>query len=265
MGESRLMSFFRFAVLGDPIAQSRSPELHRAMLAISGLEGEYTRVRADEQILKAEVARMRQGGWHGLNVTMPLKPAAAGLADSTSPQARRSGSVNTLALVDGAIHGESTDATAVHELLDSGRFDERAAILVLGSGGAAAAVLSALDERELVYVAARRPERAIELTERLGGVNIEWDTAVAGALVINTTPLGMHGESLPGDVLDVASGLIDLPYGESDTPAVTMARQRELEVADGHEFLLRQAIASFRLWTGAEVAYPTLVSAVRKG
>jgi shikimate dehydrogenase len=259
------MSFFKFAVLGDPIAHSRSPDLHRAMLEISGLEGEYTRVRADEQILETEIARMRRGAWHGLNVTMPLKAAAVRLADSTSPQARRSGSVNTLLVVNGAIHGESTDATAVHELLDSGRFDERTAILVLGSGGAAAAVLSVLGDREPVYVAARRPERAAELAERLGGASIEWGTAVAGALVVNATPLGMHGESLPGDVLDVASGLIDLPYGDVDTPAVATARQRETEVADGHEFLLRQAIASFRLWTGAEVAYQALVSALRKG
>lgn len=259
------MTFYRFAVLGDPIAHSRSPELHRAMLQISGLEGEYTRVRADEQILEDELARMRQGAWHGLNVTMPLKTAAARLADSTSPQARRSGSANTLVLVDGDIHGESTDATAVHELLDSGRFDDRTAILVLGSGGAAAAVLSAIDDREPVYLAARRPEKAAELTERLGGANIEWGTAVAGALVVNTTPLGMHGESLPGGILDVASGLIDLPYRGVDTPAVATARRRATKVADGHEFLLRQAIASFRLWTGAEVAYPALLSALRKG
>ena len=259
------MSFFRFAVLGDPIAHSRSPELHRAMLEISGLEGEYTRVRADSQILEAELVRMRQGAWHGLNVTMPLKAAAARLADSTSPEAEKSGSVNTLVVVDGAIHGESTDTTAVHELLDSGRFDSRTSVLVLGSGGAAAAVLSALDDREPVYVAARRPERAAELARRLRGANIEWGTAVAGALVVNTTPLGMEGESLPGDVLDVASGLIDLPYGDVETPAVATARQRGTEVADGHEFLLKQAIASFRLWTGAEVAYPALISALRKG
>jgi shikimate dehydrogenase len=259
------MSFYMFAVLGDPIAHSRSPELHRAMLEISGLEGEYTRVRADEQILEAELARMRQGAWHGLNITMPLKAAAARLADSTSPQARRAGSVNTLVPADGAIHGESTDATAIHELLDSGRFDDRTAILVLGSGGAAAAVLSAIDDREPVYVAARRPERAEELTQRLGGANIAWGTAVAGALVVNTTPLGMHGEALPGDVLDAASGLIDLPYRDGETPAIVTARRRDMEAADGHEFLLRQAIASFRLWTGAEVTYPALVHSLRKG
>ncbi len=259
------MTLYRFAVLGDPIEHSRSPELHRALLDIAGLEGEYTRVRADERVLEAEIERMRQGWWDGLNVTMPLKVSAARLADSTSPQAARSNSVNTLTRIESGIHGESTDATALRELVDSGRFEDRTSILVLGSGGAAAATLSALEDREPVYVAARRSASAVDLTGRLGGEVVAWGSAVAGALVVNTTPLGMHGESLPADIVEVASGLIDLPYGDGETPAVKTARRRQIEMADGHEFLSRQAIASFRLWTGLNVAHQELVETLRKG
>lgn len=259
------MISYKFAVLGDPIEHSRSPELHHAMLDITGLAGEYTRIRANERVLEVEIERMRQGWWNGLNVTMPLKASAARLADSTSTQAARSNSVNTLTHIESGIHGESTDATAFRELIDSGRFDDRTSILVLGSGGAAAASLSALDDQETVYLAARRSVAADELTGRLGGEVVAWGTAVAGALVVNTTPLGMHGETLPPGVLEVASGLIDLPYGDGETPAVVTARRRQTDVADGHEFLLRQAIASFRLWTGLNVEHHELMENLRKG
>lgn len=235
------------------------------MLDISGLEGEYVRIRADRATLEREVERLREGSWDGLNITMPLKAAAATLADSMSLRARRSGSVNTLMRDESGIYGESTDATVFDDLVRSGRFGSRAAVLVLGAGGSAAAALSALGTDEHVYLAARDPQRAGELASRLGGEVIAWGTAVAGALVINSTPVGMAGETLPAGVLEVASGLIDLPYGDLATPAVERARAtHRTEVVDGHEFLLRQAMASFRLWTGIQVDYTALEKAVRK-
>lgn len=219
------------------------------MLDLAGLEGEYLRVRADDQVLEQAVADLRSGAWDGLNITMPLKGAAARLADSLSPQARLSGSVNTLVRSGGDIHGESTDCTAFNELF-TGPFSSMESILVLGSGGAAAAALAARPAQSNVYVAARSVSKAEALVERLGGDVCSWGAAVAGALVINTTPLGMAGEPLPESVLEVAAGLIDLPYGEETTPAIRVASDRGIRYTDGREFLLRQAIASFTLWTG---------------
>lgn len=233
------------------------------MLALAGLDGEYLKVRTDPAAFPDELERLKKGEWSGLNVTMPLKGSAAELADSLSPRAERAGSVNTLVRLDAGVHGESTDITAFDELVNSGRFDERSSILVLGSGGAAAAALSALDTTETTYIAARRPGRAEALSARLGGEMVSWGTGVAGALVINSTPLGMHGETLPGGVLEAASGIIDLPYGGTATPAIEQAREGDLPSADGHEFLLRQAIASFRLWTGVEIDRVHLESRLR--
>ncbi|HUG32279.1 MAG TPA: hypothetical protein VMM14_05240 [Acidimicrobiia bacterium] len=259
------MRRYELAVLGDPIAHSRSPQIHRAMLGLSELEGEYVKIRANRATLESEVERLREGSWDGLNVTMPLKADAARLADSLSPRARRSGSVNTLMRDESGIYGESTDATVFADLVGSGRFDPRAAVLVLGTGGSAAAALSALGTEEHVYLAARDSQRADELASKLGGEVIAWGTAVAGALVINGTPLGMAGETLPEGLLEVASGLIDLPYGDLVTPAVERTRAtHRIEVVDGHEFLLRQAMASFRLWTGVQVEYAALERALRK-
>ncbi len=258
------MAGYRFAVLGDPIDHSRSPKIHRVLLRLAGLEGEYLAVRADEYRLRSEIAALRSGRWNGLNITMPLKTAAVERADSLSGPASRAGSVNTLCREGGAVVGHSTDSSAMSELLGDDRFAGTGSILVLGAGGSAAAVLAALNRRPHVYVSSRRPSQAEELTRRLGGKVQEWEAAVDGSLVVNTTPLGMAGDALPEPVLKGARGLIDLPYGAEPTPAVLDCQQMGIPVADGHEFLLRQAIESFSLWTGAHLEFEVVSSELRK-
>lgn len=259
-----LTAAVRLAVLGDPVEHSRSPELHSAMLSLAGLEGEYLKIRADTAVLEKTVSEMRTGRWAGLNITMPLKAEAARLADSLSPVASRSSSVNTLAFSDDAVHGDSTDSTAFQELMADDRFAGMTSVLVLGAGGAAAALLAVMPEGSHVYLQARRSDQAEHLSARHRGDVVSWGTAVAGALVVNTTPIGMKGDALPEGVLEVASGLIDLPYGPGQTPAVAYATSRGIPRADGHEFLLRQAIASFALWTGVETDLDALRAALRK-
>jgi len=252
------MARYRFALVGDPVAHSRSPAIHHALLELFGLEGDYTAIRADVAVLGQVVDQLAEGKWSGLNVTMPLKTAAALRADVLSPYAARSGSVNTLVMGDSMIKGHSTDSTTFDELTTSPGFEDVDPVLILGAGGSAAAALAALATgHRHIHVAARRSDQSDSLTGRLGGDQLPWDTPVAGALVINTTPIGMHGERLPSAVMGAASGLIDLPYGSRPTPAVHLAREMGLPVVDGHEFLLRQALASFRLWTGVALEYAT--------
>lgn len=257
------MAYYRLAVLGDPVEHSRSPQLHTTMLWLAGLQGEYQRVRADEQVLREAIGSMRHGEWDGLNITMPLKETAARLADTLTPLAERAGSVNTLIPSGSEVVGDTTDTTAFRLLIDSVRFAGRSSLLVLGAGGSAAAALAALEDTSNTYVASRRIASAEELTTRLGGEVVSWGTAVAGALVINTTPLGMSGEKLPEGIVETASGLIDLPYATAPTPAIHLADGNGIPRADGHEFLLRQAIVSFRLWTGVQVDYDAVTAALR--
>ena len=257
------MVHYRLAVLGDPVDHSRSPTLHTAMLRLAGLDGEYLRVRADAETLRRAIDSLRGGEWHGLNVTMPLKADAARMADSLSPTAADSGSVNTLVRSDAGVTGHSTDCSAFEELLASERFREVDSVLVLGAGGSSAAALAAIPADKTVYVSARRISAAEATAARLGGNIVPWATAGPGALMINATPLGMSGELLPDGLLAVAAGLVDLPYGSEPTPAVTDARSSGIPVADGHEFLLRQAMHSFRLWTGVAIDFAGLSQAVR--
>lgn len=260
----RTVTYYRLALLGDPVDHSRSPEIQGAMLDVAGLDGEYKVIRADEQVLQDTVQALRSGDWQGLNVTMPLKGAAARAADRLTPQASTGESVNTLTIDSGEVLGHSTDADAFVQLVSSDRFPPDAPLLVLGAGGSAAAALAALGASHVIYMAARRPVSAETLIGRFGGQAVAWGTPVPGAILINCTPLGMHGESLPGPVLDAAVGLIDLPYGPEDTPAIVQSRASGIAAADGHEFLLRQAIASFAMWTGVDLPLASVAERLRK-
>jgi shikimate dehydrogenase len=254
-----------FAVLGHPIGHSRSPAIHNAAMRHMGIEGDYGARRAGPEELRRAVDEIRSGSLDGINVTMPLKEEAFRLSEVLSPEAAKSGSVNTMRPGAGTVEGHSTDVVAARAAVADDRFEPVAPILVLGSGGAAAAALVGVAGRS-VYVSARHLDRAAAMTDRVGvGAGmVRFGTGVAGALVINATPLGMNGESLPGEVLAVASGVIDFVYGEAPTPTVSAAEARGLPVMDGIEFLVLQAAGSFEWWTGLPAPFEVMSQAARK-
>lgn len=230
-----------------------------------GIEGEYEARRAGPGELRAAIVEMQAGDLDGINVTMPLKAEAASAADSLTYEASRSGSVNTMRFRDGAIQGHSTDVLATARALSDPRFDGSAPVLVLGAGGAAAAALAGSQGR-VVYLSARQQDRAAALAFRLEvdvGI-VSYPTPVAGAVLINATPLGMRGEVLPDGMVGAASGLIDLVYGDQPSPAVSAAEALGKPVLDGVEFLVLQAAASFEWWTGRSAPVDAMLWAARK-
>lgn len=256
----------RLAVLGDPIEHSRSPAIHNAAMLHLGIDGTYEARRAGRAELAAAVTELRDGGLDGMNITMPLKGEAASMAETLTAEASMSGSVNTLRHRAGAVEGHSTDVIASRMAFSDERFDASAPVLILGSGGAAAAALVGAPDR-ILFVAARDRDRAAALLARVGaeaGV-VRFGAGVAGALVVNATPIGMGGESLPPEVTGPASGIIDLAYGaEEETRTVSEARRSGLPVMDGVEFLVLQAAASFEWWTGLSAPVGVMLRAARK-
>jgi len=230
-----------------------------------GIEGSYEARRAGVAELEHAIEELRSGALDGMNITMPLKGAANRAAESLTAEARTSKSVNTLRVRDGSLEGHSTDVVASVEALADPRFDPGIPVLILGAGGAAAAVLAAAAART-TYVAARDPQRAAAVAElaRPPSAVVPFGTAVAGALVVNATPLGMNGESLPANVVDVASGVVDLAYGDDPTPVVRRAEETGLAVMDGVEFLALQAAAAFEWWTGTPAPRDVMFEAARK-
>lgn len=243
----------KLAVLGDPVSHSRSPAIHNAALAATGLPGTYEARQVDEQGVRAAFEEVRNGTLTGFNVTMPFKRLAAELCDRLDEDASAAGSVNTVTMVDGVAWGFSTDIGGIQDAW--GSLPTTGPILVLGAGGAAAAACVALRHRP-TYVAGRRFGAGLELAARLAGnldmdiAEVHWGVPVVGSAVVNCTPIGMQGEVLPDDVLAAASGLFDMAYGPAVTPAVEAVRGMGLPAVEGLDLLVSQAARSFRIWTG---------------
>ena len=250
-------------MLGDPLSHSRSPAIHRAALELAGISGVYTALRTTSAQLGKRLASLKAGQYNGFNLTMPLKERSVGLVDELTCEAAQSGSVNTVRLCEGNLQGHSTDVSAFETLLSQPRFSELP-MFVLGSGGSARAALQAANHT-LTYLSARSDERADNL-RRSWGPPVEvvpWGTPVAGAVVVNCTPVGMDGERLPTGVVEAGAGLIDLPYGRGVTPAAATAHRLGIPLCDGYEFLALQAAYSFTWWTGTRVDFRPLADVAR--
>lgn len=249
-------------MFGDPVAHSLSPAIHGAAFLALGLDAEYRAVQADVGVLEEAFERLRNGELSGFNVTMPLKGAAARMVDALGPDTGSGHSVNTVAYESGTTTGYSTDITAMRSLLD-GYWPGVGSLYVLGSGGAAWAAADASSDR-VVYVGARDAGKAARLVDGHPDASVvPWGVPVAGAVVVNATPLGMRGEALPDGIVDAAAGLIDLPYGPVPTPAAAEAARLGLPLVDGVEFLVAQAADSLRIWIGEKPPITAMLRAAR--
>jgi shikimate dehydrogenase len=266
----------RLAVLGQPIAHSRSPAIHNAAFAALGMAGEwsYEAIEVAPEDFEARVRAIAADGFVGANVTVPHKGAALEVADSHSEVAREIGAANTLSFEGGSIRADNTDAEGFMAALPGSAAGRRA--LVLGAGGAARAVVWALlREGAEVSIWNRTEERAAALAADLGGTMLkssgEWRVARHWDLIVNSTSVGLHGEDpfselpLQRDSLGAGQTVVDLVYGDAETALITAAREAGAEVVDGLEVLVGQGAASFRLWTGAEPPLDAMREAARAG
>lgn len=253
-------------VLGWPVAHSRSPQLHGHWLQRYGLDGAYVPLAVAPGDLERAVQALPRLGFRGFNVTVPHKEAVAGLVDQIDPAARRIGAVNTVvADDDGRLRGSNTDGFGFIEAMRDRLpgWQPSGAVVVLGAGGAARAVVAALQDCGAVQIrlANRSPQRSEALIADLGGTieTVDWAqraAALAGAvLVVNTTTLGMTGQ--PPLDLDLAelgpeAAVFDIVYTPLETPLLQSARRRGLQAVDGLGMLLHQARPGFRAWFGVD-------------
>ena len=208
---------------------------------------------------------LRNGDLNGVSVTMPHKDNAFVAVDIRSDVANQSEAVNTIIVRDGdQLYGTNTDVAGVIHALRAMSIGEKAPMLVLGAGGAARAAVVA-GAGHPMFVSARRTEEAEDVLARTSveGTVVPWGEGVAGAVVVNATPLGMKGESLPPGPLAVGSALLDMTYGSTETPACQYFGTEGLPHADGLEMLLGQAVEAFELFTGLSAPMTVLREAAR--
>jgi shikimate dehydrogenase len=252
-------------VIGNPIAHSRSPHLHGHWLRVYGIEGYYVPLHVQGQDLAEVFRSLPKIGFKGVNVTLPYKERALELADRVSDRAALIGAANTITFQpDGAIHADNTDGYGFIENLKAGAAGwspRTGPTVVLGAGGAARAVLSALLEAGApeIRLANRTRVKAETLRNDFGPrvSVIDWHR-VAEELedvdtLVNTTSLGMTGQaelSLSLDKLPKSAVVNDIVYRPLITPLLGAAMARGNTIVDGLGMLLHQAAPGFERWFG---------------
>jgi shikimate dehydrogenase len=266
-----------YAVVGNPIAHSKSPVIHAQLARQAKQKIHYGRIEAE----LGEFARVAQSffaaGGKGLNVTVPFKLDAQVFAGELTPRAQLAGAVNTLYIQDGSIFGDNTDgAGLVRDLLAQGILIQGARILLLGSGGAARGVLGPLLEQspEQLSIANRSSEKANDLVQIFGdfaksrSVNLASITfnsledpktaSLPFDLVINATAAGLTDQSplstaAAHHIFIPSSFAYDMVYGKTTT-FMQQALQRGARVSDGLGMLVEQAADAFLIWRGANLS-----------
>ncbi|MBI5439081.1 MAG: shikimate dehydrogenase [Nitrosomonadales bacterium] len=258
----------KYAVIGNPIAHSKSPLIHRMFAGQAGQDISYEAVPAPLDGFAATVERLREEGYKGCNVTVPFKLEASNLASYLTPEALEANSANTLTFKDGAIIANNTDgAGLVRDIeLNLGVPLQGKRVLLMGAGGAARGVLVPLvfAKVQRLVIANRTLGNAQEMLlhgqrfhEDLPGMEIAAKTYAELRdeqfdVVINATSTGLTDEMLPLPDTIFAPGTLayDMMYGR-ETPFMKFAREQGAAiVSDGLGMLVEQAAESFYIWRG---------------
>ncbi|RZI41678.1 shikimate dehydrogenase [Herbaspirillum sp. HC18] len=251
----------RYVVIGNPIAHSKSPDIHARFAAQTSQHLVYDRVLAPIDGFAQTVSDLVAQGVKGANVTVPFKLEAHTLADSLTERANAAGAVNTLKFEHGSILGDNTDGMGlVTDIVRNAATVVRSKrVLLLGAGGAARGVLLPLlaEEPGELVIANRTVAKAVELAELFSahGKVIAADFQSlrdAFDVVINATSASLASDLPPvsGEIFHEGTLAYDMMYGKEPTVFMRFAAQHGATVRDGLGMLVEQAAESFFLWRG---------------
>lgn len=268
----------RYCVIGNPIAHSRSPEIHAMFARQTGQKLAYERSLAPIDGFAATVHALIAAGVRGANVTVPFKLEAAALALSLTERARAAGAVNTLSFDSGEILGDNTDgAGLVADIL----FNAHAQIagkrlLLLGAGGAARGVVLPLlgENPAQLLIANRTPATAEALvahfqpqaahSQQLASCAFD---AIAGRfdIVINATSASLSQDMppVPAEAFGPGTLALDMMYGKAPSPFMEFASRNKAVARDGLGMLVEQAAEAFYVWRGVRPVTADVLSHVR--
>ena len=256
------MRRFKLGVLGNPVAHSRSPEIHQQFAAATGISLSYEKVIVSDGTFTSVANDFLDSGF-GFNITLPCKRDAWQFVDVASERANQAEAVNTISrTADGKLRGDNTDGPGlVNDLLQNlGWPINDSKILVIGAGGAVSGVLASLlaEAPGVLHVTNRTHVKAQELEKNFAGA-----TAVAidrlqesYDLVINGTSAGLSHQDLEisGSVITGNTRCYDMIYGSGTTRFNQWCqKQAECDVADGLGMLVEQAVLAFMIWFGGQV------------
>ena len=267
----------RYCVFGNPIAHSKSPEIHAAFAAQTGQHIVYQRRLAALDGFADAVQQFMAEGGLGANVTLPFKLDACALADVLTARAQAAGAVNTLSFKDGLIIGDNTDgAGLVADIVNAGVPIAGQRVLLLGAGGAArGALLPILGQHPAQLSIANRTRATADalvqqfsaLTDHVGQLQAcEFSEPDAPFdIIINATSASLAGALPPlsAAVFGARTLALDMMYGQQPTVFLQFAAAHGAQVRDGLGMLVEQAAEAFFVWRGIRPATQALLSSLR--
>jgi len=253
-----------YAVLGHPIAHSRSPRIHAALAAQTQRPLRYEAIEVPLDGLAGTLQRLRAQGLQGCNITLPFKPEALALAATVSERARRAGAANTLGWdAQGRLWADNTDGQGlVNDLLQRAGFELKGRhLLILGAGGAVAGCLAPLIDAgpASITLSNRSADKALALIERHTDLGLPLHTLPWGAApargfdgVINGTSAALGGGQLqlPPGLCAPGAWALDMVYGSAAAGFLQAAQAQGARVRDGLGMLVEQAALAFEAWQG---------------
>ncbi len=265
-----------FAVMGNPIAHSKSPQVHSLFAQQFDIELEYRAIHVDLGGFEQAVSGFKASGGQGLNVTVPFKVNAFKVSDNLSERAALAGAVNTLVLGK-EISGDNTDGPGLVSDIESNLQVPiaKAIVLVIGAGGATQGVLGPILARQpkRVVVANRTKDKAVSLARRFSsngsieGCGLDEVERSTFNIVINASAASLSGElpAISESVFDQARLAYDMAYGAKPTPFQTWAQSCGVRQAvDGLGMLVEQAAESFKIWHGVRPETAQVIDVLRK-
>ena len=258
----------KFAIFGDPVKHSKSPNMHNSAFKAVDFDGEYFKIHLkDGSKLKDEFFA---NGLSGANITVPHKEAAFLASDYLDEFAKSVGAVNTLVLKDNKLYGYNTDAPGFLKSIE--KFENINSILLLGAGGTAQATAPILKKAGYEVSILNRSQPRLEKFKEEGFKSFTFDSISEYNfdLIVNMTSAGLKDSNLPAPkellekILPNSKATVDIIYGK-ETPFLKLAKSYNLPTADGSEMLIQQGVLAFDYFTNHKYDLKVVEEAMREG
>jgi shikimate dehydrogenase len=263
-----------YIVIGNPVAHSKSPQIHAAFAEQTGQNLRYERLLAPLDGFGGAVRKFIEQGGKGMSVTVPFKLEAHALADTLTERARAAGAVNAVNIVDGRMLGDNTDGAGLVSDIErnAGVSLSGKKVLLLGAGGAARGAILPLLEAGVssLTIANRTTAKAHELANAFsaqGNILAQDLDALEGGfdIVINATSASIEGElpTVRPDIFAPGALAYDMMYGKEPTVFMRFATRHGVAARDGLGMLVEQAAEAFLLWRGVRPDTGPVYAALR--
>jgi shikimate dehydrogenase len=256
-----------YCIIGDPVQHSLSPVMQNSAFSALGIKSSYISFRVPPRELKTSIESLKSIGIAGFNVTIPHKISILPYLDVLDNTASKTNAVNTVKNEGGELIGYNTDLYGFIQPLYKRKIDFKGSkILIMGAGGAAYAIVTALSyEKEIgqIIIINRSTQNASNLVQHglKLGLNIHKDDfnnvpklALQSDLIVNATSIGLNNETSPigRDNINPKSIVYDIIYKPIITDLLGKAKDVNAKVVYGYEMLLAQGAQAFKIWTGLD-------------